>query len=135
MSQYTSMDQITNLQPNEIFVFGSNLAGRHGAGAARQAFEQFGAQMGVGEGLTGQCYAFPSLGKRLEKLTIFDLTRSRAKLFDVCMANPDKRFLLTKVGCGLAGYDEADMRALFRAVGMQTPFVRPENLILPEDWK
>jgi hypothetical protein len=118
---------ITKLQPNEVFVFGSNLAGRHGAGAARQAKLSFGAVWGVGEGLTGQSYAFPTLGPSLGGLPMEALKVSRDLLYECCLANPDKRFLLTKVGCGLAGYREERMRALFACP--------PENLILPEDWR
>ena len=118
---------ITELKPNEIFVFGSNLAGRHGAGAARQAREQFGAPMGVGEGLTGRSYAFPTLDENLNRRSMKDLRESRARLYFTCEENPELTFLLTKVGCGLAGYPEADMRALFVNA--------PANLILPEDWQ
>lgn len=118
---------ITALAPNEIFVFGSNLAGRHGAGAARQAYECFGAQMGCGEGMTGRSYAFPTLNWHLAKRSIEAIRHSRDVLFDCCRAHPNKRFLLTKVGCGLAGYPESEMRALF--------IDPPENLILPEEWK
>ena len=67
---------ITKLQSNERFVFGSNLAGRHGRGAALQARKQFGAEYGVGEGLTGQCYAFPTLDHKLRQLDEFDLLYS-----------------------------------------------------------
>ena len=118
---------ITKLEPNEIFVFGSNLAGRHGAGAAKQAHDFFGAEYGVGEGLTGQCYAFPTLDGQLRRLPIAALEDSRDRLYRCCNANPDKRFLLTKVGCGMAGYPEDTMRGLFTDP--------PANLILPEDWR
>lgn len=114
------------LQPDEVFVFGSNLAGRHGKGAALQARVKFGAKAGVGEGLTGQTYAFPTLGHRLEKRSMEDLAASRDRLYDTCRAYPQKRFLLTKVGCGLAGYEESAMRELFRGA--------PGNVVMPEGW-
>jgi hypothetical protein len=117
---------ITILKSSEIFVFGSNMAGIHGGGAARQAQQDFGAEHGVGEGLTGRCYAFPTLGSNFERLSISSLEDSRSKLYEACRANPEKRFLLTKVGCGIAGYDEAVMRALFTDP--------PVNLVLPEGW-
>ena len=117
---------ITYLKPDEIFVFGSNLAGRHGAGAAKQARLSFGAEYGVGEGMTGQCYAFPTLDKDLNKLPIDMLTESRNALYITCYQNPFKTFLLTKVGCGIAGYSEQYMRSLFKEP--------PLNLILPDDW-
>ena len=118
---------ITALKSNQIFIFGSNLAGIHGAGAAKQACFQFGAQLGVGEGLTGRCYAFPSLDKTLRIRTWAALWASRDRLWACCNANPGKEFLLTKVGCGLAGYSEEDMKQLFRDP--------PVNLILPKDWR
>ena len=118
---------ITKLAPNEIFVFGSNLAGRHGAGAAKQAHDDFGAKHGVGEGLTGRCYAFPTLCSQLHRLGLSDLRDSRDCLYRCCEAHPYARFLLTKVGCGLAGYPEATMRGLFTDP--------PANLMMPEDWR
>lgn len=118
---------IEKLQPNEIFIFGSNLAGRHGAGAALQARLDFGAKTGVGEGITGQCYAFPTLDADLQRVSVADLCASRDRLFECCLANPDKQFLLTKVGCGLAGFKESTIRRLF--------LDPPSNLILPEDWQ
>lgn len=120
-------DIITSLRFNEVFVFGSNLAGRHGAGAARQAHMQFGAKLGCGEGMTGQSYAFPTLNQALGKLPHSRLEEARDNLYWTCRQHADKRFLLTKVGCGLAGYNEDYMRLLF-----QNP---PENLILPTDWR
>ncbi len=124
---------IMKLAPNEIFVFGSNTAGRHGRGAALQALQQFGAVYGVGEGLTGQTYAFPTLdgsNGKLIQLPHCALQASRDRLYECCEANPGKRFLLTKVGCGLAGYAEFEIVSLF-----SYPPHRPENLILPEDWE
>lgn len=121
---------ITSLKPSEIFVFGSNTGGIHGRGAALQAKKKFGAVQGVGEGARGQSYAFPTLfwkGGVLTQRVQVDLEISRNLLYEACLANPEKRFLLTKVGCGLAGYPESRMRALFTHP--------PDNLILPEDWR
>ena len=132
---------ITSLGPNDIFVFGSNRAGRHGAGAARQAFCSFGAVMGVGEGLRGKSYAFPSLDENLNPVHLYDLVASRDLLYETARQHPGLTFLLTKVGCGLAGRDESEMRALFsrpeeHAEGVIVPYKeRPENIILPEDWR
>lgn len=117
---------ITKLEPNEVFVFGSNTAGQHDGGAALQALEQFGAEYGVGEGMTGQCYAFPTLDERLSKVSSQSLEVSRNLLYACCKANAEKRFLLTKVGCGIAGFAEQGMRALFTNA--------PDNLMLPEEW-
>lgn len=117
---------INKLKDNQIFVFGSNLAGNHMGGAALQAKEKFGAEDGVGEGLIGQSYAFPTLGYELEKLTERELVRSRDNLYKCAVENPDKEFLLTKVGCGIAGYPEEQMASLFANL--------PENVVLPVTW-
>lgn len=118
---------IASLAPNEIFVFGSNVAGHHAGGAARQATECFGAADGIGEGLTGSSYAFPTLGRHFERLQLRELEAARDRLYACCFDHPQLRFLLTKVGCGIAGYPESVMRALFGRA--------PRNLVLPEDWR
>lgn len=123
-------DPIMQLEPNEIFIFGSNTAGKHGAGAALQARLSWGAKWGIGEGITGQCYAFPTLdgsNSQLTQLPIEALVASRDRLYSTCAQHTDKIFLLTKVGCGLAGYPEETMRGLF--------VDPPANLILPLDWQ
>lgn len=119
-------ENIAALRPGEFFVFGSNLAGRHGSGAAAVARIVFGAEYGIGEGLTGRCYAFPTLDHNLADRAIRDLEHSRDLLFATARALPDKTFLLTKVGCGLAGYPEETMSGLFR--------VSPQNIIKPAGW-
>lgn len=117
---------IEKLEENHIFVFGSNTAGQHGAGAARQAYEDFGAKRGVGEGRTGQTYAFPTLDSNLKKRTDIELVISVVRFFDYAKYHPELTFLLTKVGTGLAGYKEWEMKWLFRNA--------PENVIKPEGW-
>lgn len=117
---------ITNLKPNQLFVFGSNLAGNHAGGAAKQAHEQFNAETGIGEGLTGQCYAFPTLERDFNKRGHRALEAARDRLYATARALPEKEFLLTKVGCGIAGYPEEDMKALFTNA--------PDNIIKPEEW-
>lgn len=117
---------ITRLLPNQIFVFGSNLGGRHAGGAARLAKDRFGAEEGVGEGLTGQSYAFPTLTAAFAKVSPAALETSRNRLFATARENPDKVFLLTKVGCGIAGFREDQIRPLFENA--------PPNLVLPDDW-
>jgi len=120
-------EKIESLKENEIFVFGSNLNGNHAGGAAKLAHEKFGAEMGVGEGLTGQSYAFPTLDKEMQKVSIKDLQTSRDLLYKCCEENQNKTFLLTKIGCGIAGFDEGLMQAIF--IGGS-----PKNLIKPENW-
>lgn len=118
---------ITRLQLNEIFVFGSNLRGAHAGGAARLAKDKFGAQEGVGEGLTGQSYAFPTLTADFEKVSHTALEGSRDRFFATARQHPEKTFLLTKVGCGIAGFSEDEIRPLFKNA--------PANVILPEEWQ
>lgn len=122
----TTPDNITDLQPNEVFVFGSNLAGKHLGGAAKAARELFGAEMGVGEGLSGQTYAFPTLERDFNKRGIRGLEAARDRLAATARALPEKSFLLTKVGCGIAGYSEEEMKPLFADM--------PSNVIKPKGW-
>jgi hypothetical protein len=118
---------ITSLKENEIFVFGSNLAGQHIGGAAKQAHEQFGAEIGVGEGMTGQCYAFPTLGNNFEKLPFHMLRRSVRKLYQCCIDFPSFSFLLTPVGTGIAGYKVSEIAPLFKN--------HPQNLIIQQEFE
>lgn len=118
---------ITDLKENQFFVFGSNLAGHHVAGAASQAVSQFGAEEGIGEGLTGRCYAFPTLERDMNKRGIRGLEKSRDRFFATANALPDKEFLMTSVGTGIAGYSHEEMKLLFEN--------SPVNVILPEEWK
>jgi hypothetical protein len=110
-----------------VFVFGSNVAGRHGAGAALQAVQYWGAQEGFGSGRTGMAYAIPtktrSLGVRSLELIEFDV------LVFCCYAeeNPQLRFLVTDIGCGLAGYKDAQIKPFFKDA--------PRNCLLPEGWR
>lgn len=119
---------INELKEGEIFVFGSNLLGLHGGGAARQAFNMFGAVWGCGEGLTGQCYAFPTLDGRGNRREEVELIVSIKKLYECATENPHKTFLLTKVGCGIAGYQEEYIRGLFNKIEA------PLNIFKPIEW-
>lgn len=122
----TTPSNITELKYNEIFVFGSNLAGHHAGGAALQAERDFGAEEGIGEGLTGRCYAFPTLERDMHKRGYKALEAARDRLYATARALPEKTFLLTRVGCGIASYDEEDMKALF--------VDSPSNIVKPENW-
>lgn len=104
---------ITKLEPNEILVFGSNIRGAHAGGAAKQAYEQFGAVWGVGEGLTGLCYAFPTLDEDMQRYVHFEMLASLQTFCRCARAHPELTFLLTKVGRGIAGYSEDYIRGLF----------------------
>lgn len=119
--------EIISLKSHQIFVFGSNRLGYHIGGAANQANVEFGAEWGIGEGLSGKTYAFPTLEPQMAQVGQRSLERSRDRLYATCRALPEKEFLLTKVGCGIANHDESKMKLLF--------INPPENLILPEDWR
>ena len=119
-------DNIKKLKEYEIFVFGSNLNGNHAGGAAKLASERFDAEDGIGEGLTGQSYAFPTLDKDMNKVSVDALKESVKKLYKCANENTGKVFLLTKVGCGIAGFSEQEIAALF--------IDAPVNIIKPKGW-
>jgi hypothetical protein len=102
----------TNLM-TDIFVFGSNLAGIHGAGAARDAYMEFDAEWGVGEGLTGECYALPTKDRNIETLPLDLIEVSVQKFLCFAEENPELRFLVTPVGTGLAGYTREEIAPMF----------------------
>lgn len=128
----TTPEEIKRLAPNEIFVFGSNTQGIHGRGAALTAKMRFGAEQYVGEGLTGRCYAFPTMDVaptarfKLVQRSEGGLLYSVALFYDCVLQNPDTVFLLTKVGCGLAGFGEEFMKRYFKTDA--------QNLVKPEGW-
>ena len=119
----TTPERISSLQPNEIFVFGSNLAGMHGGGAARVAFRQFGAVMGCGVGLRGQSYAIPTMQGGVDTIKPYvDDFIAFAK------AHPELFFYVTRIGCGIAGFKDKEIAPLFReAMGVV-------NVCLPESF-
>ena len=128
--EYTSTpEEITSLESWEIFVFGANLAGEHNGGAARIAQEKFSAASGVGEGRTGQSYAFPTLSQNGAKVTKEELKESINKLIKYANGEPNRMFLVTKVGCGIAGFKEEEMRELF----LERKDM-PANIVLPKGW-
>lgn len=129
-------ENIANLGENEIFVFGSNRRGEHIGGAARVAKERFGAQEGVSEGLTGRSYAFPTLDERFEKVATIDFVLSMALFLECVYQNPHLTFYLTKVGCGIAGWEISEVRHIFNmCLGMMFDGVVPKNLIIPKEFE
>lgn len=109
-----------------IWVFGSNLAGRHGAGAALVAANTFGAQRGIGMGRTGQSYAIPTKDQKLAVLPFEAIRDSVAEFILYAAEHPDLTFYVTRVGCGLAGYKDARIAPLFATSSM--------NCSLPKNW-
>lgn len=99
---------VDRLGDNEIFVFGSNLRGMHGGGAARVAFDEFGAEWGVGVGRTGQTYAIPTMHGGVEEIRPYV-----DEFVKYATENPNLRFLVTRIGCGIAGFSDEEMAPLF----------------------
>ncbi len=112
---------ITQLKVDEVFVFGSNLAGMHGGGAAYIAFRQFGAVMGCGVGLRGRSYAIPTMQGGVETIKPYvddfiAFTKDHPELF----------FYVTRIGCGIAGFRDKEIAPLFKEA------LALENVCLPE---
>jgi hypothetical protein len=99
---------------SEIFVFGSNLAGRHGKGAARDALKYFGAKYGEGVGHFGDSFAIPTKGYRLEVLPLKRIEQFVEMFLSYAKDNPHLLFLLTPIGCGLAGYSPEEIAPMFK---------------------
>ena len=116
-----SNDNITHLEPNEIFVFGSNLQGYHGAGAARMALDKFGAVWGQGVGLQGQSYAIPTMEGGVETIKPYV-----DEFIEFAKQHPEYQFLLTRVGCGIAGFTYEEIGPLFGEA------LKLENVIFPK---
>lgn len=123
-------DNIQSLAHNEVFVFGSNLAGRHGGGAARLAAEKFGATFGVGVGHEGRTYALPTKDEKIQTLPLSEIEKHIGDFIVYAAAHPELTFLVTQIGCGLAGYKPSEIAPLF------SNFAMPRNVVLPEVfWK
>ena len=113
--------------PNGIFVFGSNLAGRHGKGAALDAKNIYGAQTGVGQGLTGKAYALPTKGKSLEKLGLDEIKTYVDEFLNFAEKNSDKIFYVTSFGTGLAGNKVEDIAKMFDSLPDNIRFTSEPN--------
>ena len=111
---------MASLGENEIFVFGSNLAGMHGGGAARTAHQKFGAEWGVGVGMTGRCYAIPTMHGGVDKIKPYV-----DEFIEFAKAHGEYRFLVTRIGCGIAGFTPSQIAPLF-AGAADVP-----NILLP----
>jgi len=112
-----------------VFVFGSNLLGIHGGGAARYAYDYLGATWKDGEGLMGNSYALPTCYRPGEPVTLPELAVYVDNFFNFARSHPELHFFVSKVGCGLAGLDEEDVKYIFREL------VAPENCDLPPGWR
>jgi hypothetical protein len=110
-----------------IWVFGSNLGGRHGAGAAKVARVNFRAEYGCGIGPTGSAYAIPTKTRNLQTLPLETIQDHVAAFCQYANGNQKKLFFVTRVGCGLAGYEDKDIAPLFKDAS--------RNCNMPEEWR
>jgi hypothetical protein len=111
----------------EVFVFGSNLAGRHGAGAARIAAQYFGMKYGFAAGRCGQAYGIPTKDTDLNVLSIEEIKPYIDEFVRRANKNPEIKYFVTRVGCGLAGYKNFQIAPLFKGCG--------DNVSFPIEWK
>ena len=116
-------ERITELGENEVFVFGSNLAGAHGGGAALLAYRKFGAIWGQGVGLQGQSYGIPTMHGGVDAIKPYV-----DEFIEFTKTRPDLTFLVTRVGCGIAGFTNEEISPLF-AKAHEVP-----NIVLPAGW-
>jgi hypothetical protein len=119
----TTPERITELQPNEIFVFGSNLQGMHGGGAAYIAYRKFGAIMGQGVGLQGQSYGIPTMQGGVKTIRPYV-----DEFIQFAKEHPTLTFLVTRIGCGIAGFTDDEISPLFEKAH------DVENIVLPPNW-
>jgi hypothetical protein len=111
-----------------VFVFGSNLSGVHGGGAARAAHELYGAEWGVAEGRTGNSYAIPTVRKHIAGRLELDAIRLGVSAFlHYAATHPEEKFFVTRIGCVLAGHKDSDIAPMFRDA--------PLNCSLPDTWR
>ena len=116
-------DFIRELKENEIFVFGSNLEGMHGGGAARLAYNKFGAIWGQGVGLQGQSYGIPTMHGGVE-----DIKPYVDEFIEFTKSHPELTFLVTRIGCGIAGFRDEEIAPLFKEC------IEIDNVILPRSF-
>ena len=117
-------ERITDLSPDEVFVFGSNLEGFHGGGAAALAFRAFGAKWGKGVGHFGQTYGIPTMHGGVDEI------RPYVDEFIIyAKRHPELLFLVTKIGCGIAGFTCEEIAPLFSET------VNMTNVYLPEEFR
>ncbi|MDO4932387.1 MAG: hypothetical protein Q4E63_07065 [Prevotellaceae bacterium] len=114
---------ISELKGNEIFVFGSNLAGAHGGGAARVAFRQFGAVWGKGVGLQGKTYAIPTMQGGVETIRPYV-----DEFIQFAKEHKEQTFLVTRIGCGIAGFKDEEIAPLFKEAESI------DNILLPQEF-
>jgi hypothetical protein len=123
MQKRISPEYIKELNENEIFVFGSNLDGLHGGGAARIAYDKFGAIWGQGVGLQGQSYGIPTMHGGVDVIKPYV-----DEFINFAKSHPEFKFLVTRIGCGIAGFNDKEIAPLFKDA------IEIENIYLPESF-
>lgn len=119
---YTYHKDFTMPPAGEIFVFGSNFSGIHGAGAAKIAHRKYNAKFGVGFGPTGQSFAIPTKGWSIDDIPISAFKNFIDAFVSYTHVRKNQKFFVTRVGCGLAGYTDKDIAPLFRGCNMNCNF-------------
>jgi hypothetical protein len=112
---------------DKCFVFGSNQAGVHGAGAAAYSCKSLGAEWGVGEGPTGKCYALPTKDHNICSRSLEDVKKSVDKFVSYAKDNSEIHFQVTRIGCGLAGFKDEEIAPMFADA--------PDNCEFDSAWK
>ncbi len=122
-------------EDDSIWVFGSNLSGRHGAGAALVAAKQFEAKRGVGVGPTGKSYAIPTKDFNIQTMSLKKIEPYVDNFVEYSAGHPDQKFFITRVGCGLAGHSDQDMSFLFAKWFFSSKYQYVfDNCSFPEQW-
>ncbi len=127
MNKFTYHKDGSQPSSDEIFVFGSNLSGIHGAGAAKQAMNVYGAKFGEAIGITGRCYAIPTKGLNISFMTLEEIKPYIEDFVNFTYYYPKLKFFVTRVGCGLAGFKDEEFAILFKSCN--------NNCNMPEQWK
>lgn len=117
-------ERIRELKKNEIFVFGSNLAGAHGGGAARMAYNRFGAVWGNGVGLQGQSYAIPTMQGGVDTIRPYV-----EDFIQFAQEHEQLTFFVTRIGCGIAGFRDEDIAPLFKDAEDINNIVLPKEFV------
>lgn len=123
----TTPEMITDLEPGQVFVYGSNTLGHHGAGAAKLAMTNFGAVYGNGYGRDGQAYGIPTKDDKIETMSLGAIAEEVKRFLRYAASHQKEEFLVTKIGCGLAGLREEHIALMFNGAS--------DNVVLPEGWK
>lgn len=125
--QYHDESIVKSLPEDTIFVFGSNLAGLHGAGAARTALEHFGAVEGVGRGWSGQSYAIPTMNEHLQQMPLSQIQHYVEDFKIYTKNHPKNKYFITSIGCGIAGYKVEEIAPMFKGIS--------HNVIFPQSFR